>query len=188
MFYDKYGDHSDVTMASIYNYRSLLNFRILKQMPLNIKDGERFLKLILPSLFIAGIFHPASYNSLNYIKLNKADTITNDQLETHYEYSNSELSEYARNEKIISSSFKKLKCIPLKKVRTPLGGSIHYSGSLPFKTNNEKLSINPNGKLGGFNQIYVADGSGISYLPGKGLTLTLMANAHHVALKALKDE
>jgi hypothetical protein len=188
LFYDKYGDHSDVTMASVYNYRSLLNFRILKQMPLNVVHGEQFLKLILPSLFIAGIFHPVSFNNHNYIQLKKEDSITGDQLHSHYEYSQSELEDYKQSEKIISSSFKKLKCMPLKKVRTPLGGSIHYSGSLPFKSTDEHYSINPNGKLGGFKHIYIADGSGISYLPGKGLTLTLMANAYQVALNALKND
>jgi hypothetical protein len=157
-------------------------------MPLNVVHGEQFLKLILPSLFIAGIFHPVSFNNHNYIQLKNADSITGDQLHSHYEYSTSELEDYRQSEKIISSTFKKLKCMPLKKVRTPLGGSIHYSGSLPFKSTDEHYSINPNGKLGGFKHIYIADGSGISYLPGKGLTLTLMANAYQVALNALKND
>jgi hypothetical protein len=36
--------------------------------------------------------------------------------------------------------------------------------------------------------IYIADGSGFRYLPAKGITLSLMANAHLTALYAIKDE
>jgi hypothetical protein len=41
--------------------------------------------------------------------------------------------------------------------------------------------------LGGTKNVFVADGSGFKYLPAKGLTLTLMANAHLVALNSLKE-
>jgi choline dehydrogenase-like flavoprotein len=81
-----------------------------------------------------------------------------------------------------------LNCTILKKLRTPIGGSIHYAGSLPFSNTEELYRLAPNGKLYGTKNIYIADASGFSYLPGKGLTLSLMANAHLVAKNILTNE
>jgi hypothetical protein len=189
MFYDLNNDDSNIAMASIYNYRSLLNFRILKQMPLNHAAGTKFLQLIIPSLFIAGIFHPASYKKGNYIKLTPdKNNIIGDVLETNYEYLGEELKDIQNTEKTYSKAFSRLNCTILKKLRTPIGGSIHYAGSLPFSNTEELFRIAPNGKLYGTKNIYIADASGFSYLPGKGLTLSLMANAHLVAKNILTNE
>jgi hypothetical protein len=188
MFYDMNRDHSNVAMASVYNYRSLLNFRILKQMPLNHADGRKFLQLLIPSLFIAGIFHPASYQSQNYIQLKPSSSPTGDSLFTQYTYTAEEEKTIKHTEKIYASAFFKLRCMVLKKMRTTTGGSIHYAGSLPFSSTEKPFHISPDGKLYGTNNVYVADGSGFTYLPGKGLTLSLMAYAHLTASKLLKDE
>jgi choline dehydrogenase-like flavoprotein len=47
--------------------------------------------------------------------------------------------------------------------------------------------LRPDGKLHGAKRVYVADGSGFNYLPAKGLTFTIMANAHLAAANAMKD-
>jgi hypothetical protein len=181
MFYDINQDQSEIAMASVYNYRSLLNFRILKQMPLNYADGGKFLQLLLPTLFIAGIFHPASYQQGNHIRLTPANTKVGDILETNYTYSGSEQNQITETEKQYARAFFKLNCFVLKKLRTATGGSIHYAGALPFSEREEPFRLAPDGRLYGTKNVYVADGSGFTYLPGKGLTLSLMANAHIVA-------
>ena len=188
MFYDIHNDRSDIAMASIYNYRSLLNFRILKQMPVNFADGRKLLQLLIPSLFVAGIFHPASYQKGNYIQLKKADTLMGDMLETNYVYEGKELNTIAETEKKYATAFSKLHCTVLKKQRTATGGSIHYAGSLPFSKEEAPFRLSPGGKLYGTKNIFVADGSGFTYLPGKGLTLSLMANAHIVAKNSIAHE
>lgn len=185
MFYDKDNNHKDVAMASIYNYRSLLSFRIAQQMPLNFADNLKLLKLMLPALGIAGIFHPASYAEGNYIKLNVDDaSVTGDRLYAHYIHSEEEELQIANSEKKISGAIKALKCLMLKKIRTPEGASIHYSGTLPFSNHEKEFTISPEGKLYGTERVYVADGSGFKFLPGKGLTLSLMAYAYMVAKSA----
>ena len=75
----------------------------------------------------------------------------------------------------------------LSKIRTNAGASIHYSGTLPFSENEQLFHLSPEGKLYGTNNVFVADGSGFKFLPGKGLTLSLMANAHIVAQNVLKN-
>lgn len=187
MFYDRKNDHSDVTMASIYNYRSMLNFRILKQMPLNYADGMKFLQLMIPALFIAGIFHPANYQVQNFIQLQKSDAPTGDTLLTNYTFEGNEAKEILATEKLYAKAFFKLNCMILKKIRTTTGASIHYSGTLPFSENEQLYHLSPEGKLYGTKHVFVADGSGFKFLPGKGLTLSLMANAHLVAQNVLKN-
>jgi glycosyltransferase involved in cell wall biosynthesis len=188
MFFDATQSHESVAMASIYNYRSLLNFRILKQMPLNHADGMKFLKIMLPALFVAGIFHPADYQKQNYIAIKPADSLTGDCLKTHYTYENEEAEMIKKTEKAYSKAFFDLKCIILKKVRTLTGGSIHYAGTLPFSDSEKLFHLSPDGKLYGTKQVFVADGSGFKFLSGKGLTLSLMANAHRVAKKMLEND
>jgi hypothetical protein len=156
-------------------------------MPLNYADGTKFLQLLIPALFVAGIFHPAEYQQQNFIELQKCNTgLTGDRLHTDYTYTGNELDDIAHNEKVFSKAFSKLSCTILKKVRTATGASIHYAGTLPFSKEEKSFHLSPEGKLYNTKSVYVADGSGISFLPGKGLTLTLMANAHFVAKKIIE--
>lgn len=187
MFYDRKSDHSDIAMASIYNYRSMLNFRILKQMPLNYADGMKFLKLMIPALFIAGIFHPANYQVQNFIQLKKSTSPTGDTLLTNYTLEGNEAEEILATEKLFAKAFFKLNCLILKKIRTNTGASIHYAGTLPFSEKNQLYHLSPEGKLYGTQRVFVADGSGFKFLSGKGLTLSLMANAHLVAQNVMKN-
>lgn len=188
MFYDINRDHSDVAMASVYNYRSLLAFRIAKQMPLNFSDSRKLLKLMLPALGIAGIFHPATYTDGNFIQLQPNNgRLTNDELYASYHYSYADEQKILNTEKKICKTITSLRCLVLKRMRTLTGASIHYSGTLPFNNAEKKLFISPEGRLYGTNSVFVADGSGFKYLPGKGLTLSLMAFAHLVSKKLSDD-
>jgi choline dehydrogenase-like flavoprotein len=147
----------------------------------------KFLHLIVPALFVAGIFHPAAYQAQNFIQLKQSSTaVTGDMLHTDYTYLGNELQEIAATEKTYAKAFSQLSCLVLKKMRTATGASIHYAGTLPFSAEEKLYHLSPNGKLHGTNSVYVADGSGFTFLPGKGLTLSLMANAHLVAQKILQ--
>jgi hypothetical protein len=184
LFFDKNRKHEEVAMASIYNYRSLLHYRILQQLPFNFADGSKLLQLMIPALFIAGIFHPAHYNDDNFVELRKDVTsFTNDYLHTTYTYSKGEEQRIRETEKEIAAAIQSLRSIVLKKIRTPTGASIHYAGTLPFSDREQLFSISPEGKLHGTEHVFIADGSGFTFLPGKGLTLSLMAYAHAVAEK-----
>lgn len=81
----------------------------------------------------------------------------------------------------------KLGAFPVKMIDPGIGSSIHYAGVLPFEKEEKPFTLSPDGRLHGTRNIFVADGSGFCFLPGKGLTLSLMANAHSVAQNALKQ-
>ena len=69
----------------------------------------------------------------------------------------------------------------LKRINPGFGASVHYAGTLPFSTEEKPFTLAPNGRLHGTRNVYVADSSGFTRLPAKGLTFTLLANAHLVA-------
>jgi choline dehydrogenase-like flavoprotein len=73
-------------------------------------------------------------------------------------------------------------------VNRPLhGASIHYAGTLPYSAEDRPLTTTPDGMLRNAPNVYVADGSSWRFMPAKGLTLTLMANARRVAGQAVRD-
>jgi hypothetical protein len=186
LFHDADGKETDIAMASLYSYRSLLLFRLLRETPLNFRDGRIFMRHLLPALLIAGIHHPEKSREGNYVQLQKDnDSVTGDHLFLQYENKNDRADVRSR-EKKYTAALRKLGAYALKKVRPENGASIHYAGVLPFSEAEKEFTLSPEGKLHGTKNIFVADGSGFTFLPAKGLTLSLMANAHCVAENAMK--
>lgn len=186
LFYDKNGSGIDVATVMLYTYRSLLSFRLAKELPFGFADNARLLSQIYPSLVIAGLHHPERSSQNKYIQLIRDDSSpTGDKLLAEYEQSVGEMSDDHARERQIKKALRKLGCFPLKRVHPGYGASIHYGGTMPFSTSNDPMTVSPSGRLGGTNNVFVADGSGFRYLPAKGPTLTLMANAHLVAVHAL---
>ena len=68
------------------------------------------------------------------------------------------------------------------------GSSIHYAGTIPFATAaaDAPLACEPDGRLIGSPDVYVADSSSWRYLPAKGPTFTIMANGRRVARNAAR--
>ncbi len=189
LFLDEDKTNFDVGLAALYSYRSLLLFKLIKESPLNYSDSRILMQYMQSSFTIAGVHHPEKSSATKFIRMKQnVETFTGDILTGQYILSDQELQTNENREKKIKSALKTLGCQPIKTIYTPHGGSIHYAGTLPFSDNGEKFSIHPNGKLAGTKNVFVADGSGFNYLPAKGLTFTLMANAYNVAKNVLKNE
>ena len=189
MFLDEKKDNFDVGSVALFSYRSLLLFKLIKESPLNFADTRIIMQYLQSSFTIAGMHHPERSSASKYIRMKKDnDSFTGDILTGEYILSDREITINQRREQNIRSALKSVGCQPLKTVHTPNGGSIHYAGTLPFNTSGEKFTLYPDGKLAGTNNIFVADGSGFNYLPAKGLTFTLMANAYNVAKNSMKNE
>ncbi len=188
LYIDEQKNNFDVGMAALFSYRSLLLFKLIKETPLNFADARIIMQFLHSSFTIAGIHHPDKGSESKFITLNKdTNSYTGDVLTGAYVLSDEEMRVNLAREKKIRKALKTLGCIPLKTIRTPLGGSIHYGGTLPFDESGALFTISKSGKLGGTKNVFVADGSGFKYLPAKGLTLTLMANAYRVAKNVLKE-
>jgi choline dehydrogenase-like flavoprotein len=61
-----------------------------------------------------------------------------------------------------------------------MGGSVHYSGTLPMSASGDGAT-DANCRSREFSNVYVVDGSTFPFLPAKNLTFSLMANAVRVA-------
>jgi len=182
MFLDIDKNNFGASMASLYSYRSLMLFRTLSETPLNTRDGRIIMQYLTPALTIAGIHHPDSGHQDRRVSLIKDETSeTGDSLKIDFEFTASEIDEHNKRDKQISSALRKLGCYSLKKLSPGNGASIHYAGTVPFSDREEAFTQSQNGQLRGFKNVYIGDGSGFRYLPAKGLTFTLMANADRVA-------
>jgi hypothetical protein len=183
LFLDDSNRHADVAMASLYSYSSLMLFRLLKKSPLNFRDSLAILKYLQPATVIAGIHYPSSTNSPRHAYLDRDGIFKIISPDTH-----AQLKHIEQTEKRFAHVLRQLGCLPYKKIRPPDGSSAHYAGTLPFSDENKPLSLSPKGLVSGTRHVYVADASGFHYLPAKGPTLTIMANAHNVALNIISNE
>lgn len=189
LFMDDYKNNFDVGIAALFSYRSLLLFKLIKETPLNFADARIIMQHLQSSFIIAGIHHPENPSVDKFIQMKKdAISITGDILTGQYILSDIEVELNLKRENKIKWALRTLGCQPLQTIHTPIGGSIHYAGTMPFNSTNKPFTVLPNGQLSDTKKIFIADGSGFKYLPAKGLTLTLMANAYLTAINSLKNE
>jgi choline dehydrogenase-like flavoprotein len=92
-----------------------------------------------------------------------------------------EARENDRSERRILAALAQLGCHALKRQPMRAGSTLHYAGTLPFGDGAQPFTVAADGRLAGTRRVFVADGSPFRYLPGNGLTFTLMAWAHVVA-------
>lgn len=189
LYYDLKGNHSEVAMGSLYSYRSLMGFRLMREFPLDFKSGMNWVKLLQPALNITGIFHPEFPGPKKFMqRIADPSHPVGDKFTSTYELSDEENQRISKSEKEFSKALRQIGTYPLKVQRNKHGASIHYGGTLPFiQQAGDIPGVRQNGRLHGTQNVFVADGSGFRFLSGKGLTLTLMAYAHYVAHKALED-
>lgn len=171
----------DIGMAFVYSYRSLMLFRLLREAPINVRDARLLLQYLMPALLVVGIHHPESASSEKYAMMEAdATSPTRDRLFVSYSLTTEETMRVRRRNRKYAAAFRALGAWPIKTIEMPAGASIHYAGTLPFG-NGEPLTLSRDGRLAGSRRVFVADGSGFTYLPAKGLTLSLMANAYRTA-------
>jgi hypothetical protein len=189
MFIDENGDNFDVGMAALFSYRSLLLFKLIKETPLNFSDARIIMQYLQSAFIIAGIHHPERPSPSKFVRMKPSNVSpTGDMLCGQYTLSDTERATNFLRERKLKWALRTLGCQPLRIMHVPHGGSIHYAGTLPFDPSGKPFTLGRNGLLSGTQAVYVADGSGFRYVPAKGITFTLMANAHCVALESMKHE
>lgn len=187
IFHDPDGTNRDVAMGSIYSYRSLMLFRILPQAPIDLVDARILMQYLLPAITIVGIHHPERAGPGRSLRLDDfADSPTGDRLVAHYALSKDEVERNDAREKRMVRALRSLGAWAIKRIQPGMGSSIHYAGTLPFASDGRPFTLLPDGRLAGTAAVSVADASGFRFLPAKGLTLSLMANAHLVAQQAVR--
>jgi len=182
MFLDPRGDGLDVRMVSLYTYRSLLLFKLAKEVPLGFADARELMQRLLPAIVLVTINHPDHASPAKRLRrIPDPASPTGDALEVDYTLGASEARENDRCERRILAVLAKLGCHALKRQHMQAGSTVHYAGALPFGDGERRYTVAADGRLAGTRRVFVADGSPFRYLPGNGLTFTLMAWAHVVA-------
>jgi hypothetical protein len=172
------GEH--LVQAQMYSYRSLQLFRLFKQTPLPHREGLRILRALAPHLVIWVVQHEDLPTARKSCVLRHGASPTDDVLEIEYADSADELTARRRAETMIARCVRRLGCWPLQRLQAVHGSSVHYGGQFPMTQEDRPLTTEPSGLLRGTRAVYLADGATLGYLPAKGPTLTLMANAQRV--------
>ena len=182
LFYDSTQTNCGSIMTVLYSYRSLLLYKLMKEIPLGFRQSRFLMQHLQSALTIAAINHPDTPHEEKSISLEKDEaSVVCDRLDISYVVNPEQQSIMKFKNRKILKALVRLGCIPLKKMGLPPGASIHYAGTLPFSKTPQPFTTDLTGRLHGTKNVYIADGSPFKYLPAKGITFTLMANAHRVA-------
>ncbi len=182
-------DRPELTCSlQLYSYRSLLLFKLVKEMPLAPWAGRLVARAMVDALAIFGVFFPDEASPAKVLRLGNSTTSAAHDLHITYARSPAEQRRQATMESGLRSCLRRLGCIPLTRVDPGQAGSIHYGGTIP-QTNpvNPRFHTRPDGRLGGSERVYVGDTSAWNWLPCKGPTFTAMAGARVVAGRVAED-
>lgn len=186
LYYDRLKDNSDVSMAALFTFRQLLLFRLAKETPLNFADARLLQQYLMPAFVIAGIHHSEQYGDRKYVELHP-DNLSpiGDKLFAEYLLTNAEESAVKEKESAFFRTLRGMGCMPISRLNPGNGSSIHYAGTLPFSEEGKTFTTAIDGRLHGTRSVFIADGSSFRFLPAKGISFTLMANAERVAANSL---
>jgi choline dehydrogenase-like flavoprotein len=167
-----------ILQAQVFSYRSLLTFKLMKEAPIAYREARRLLQVMMPNFAILGIHHEDRPGEGKYCVLHRGEP---DRLEVGYRQTADEEAMQHADERLLLRFFRRLGCLPLKTIRPGHGSSLHYAGTFPIVPGGaEPLTCDVDGRLRATRAVYVADGSIFPWLPPKGLTFNIMANADRV--------
>jgi len=169
--------HRRLVQAQVFSYRSLLTFKLMKELPLPARQSRRVLQALMPGFTILGIHHEDHPTPGKTCTLRRGAP---DVLEIRYRPSDEEERLQREDERVLLRGFRRLGCLPLKRIRPGNGSSIHYAGTFPISGEDRPLTCDRDARLRGTRAVYLADGSVFPWLPPKGLTFNIMANADRV--------
>ncbi|HEV7731942.1 MAG TPA: GMC oxidoreductase [Candidatus Binatia bacterium] len=171
------GERPRLLQAQVFSYRSLLTFKLMKESPLACPRSLAVLRLLMPHLAVLGINHEDRPTPDKTCTLRRG---TPDRLEVRYRPTADETRTQRADERSVLRFFRRLGCLPLKTVRPGEGASLHYAGAFPMRPEGGDLTCDRDGRLRATRNVYLADGSVFPWIPPKGLTFNIMANADRV--------
>jgi len=169
-----------ILQAQVFSYRSLLTFKLMKELPLGYRESLRLLRLLVPNFAILGIHHEDRPSPGKRCVLRRGEGGGRDRLEIEYRPTEEETRTNIADERIVLRFFRRLGCIPLRTMRPGHGASLHYAGTFPITAEDRDLTCDRESRLRGTRAVHLADGSIFPWIPPKGLTFNLMANADRV--------
>ena len=173
-------------ILSFFSYRSLLLYKLVKEMPMPPKLGLLCARLLLSSLTVVGVHHADQRTPRKTMLLRGGDDLAT--LEITYGLEDDEGRWVSESIGKIRKALRTMGCLALGAISPGNGSSIHYAGAFTITTDRaDVLGTTASGQLHSAPSVYIADSANWRYLPAKGLTLTLMANARRVAAAVCQD-
>ncbi len=178
---------NELVSLQLYSYRSLLNFKLVKELPLHPWAGLQVVRLLMNSLMIVGVHHADAPSADNWLTVRPGAAAW--PLELNYQPTAELLAQRSRREIAVLRELLVLGCVGGARLRPGHASSIHYAGTVPHLPAGpaDRHGLDDTGRLLGSRSVYVADSAGWRYLPAKGLTLTIMANARRIADHVARD-
>ncbi len=179
------GDEMDYVLAQFYSYRSLLFFRMLRTIPLPPRYGVTFLRLLSTALTCVNLHFSDSQAASKYIELKQEGD--RETFRANYEHTPAQQKLIHQSERLMLKRLIGIGCVPMGIARPAHGASIHYAGTIPVTQQDQPFGCRTDGRLNHTSHVYIADGSSWKFLPAKGLTFTLMANARRVGREVVRS-
>ena len=171
----------DALYLSFYSYRSLLLYKLVKEMPLPPAAGLLAARLLLSSLTVVGVNFPEYPASGKWMSVHRRPD-GSAEMRAEYASTGDELRWRRRAVRDTARALRAVRCVPFSAIEPGNGASIHYAGGLAVDGDAaDPLSTDAAGRLRQAPNVYVGDSANWRFLPAKGPTLTMMANARRVA-------
>jgi hypothetical protein len=180
-------DPADFVSAQLYGYRSLLLFKLVKEIPLPPWAGLLVSRVLANSLVIGGLHHSDSASPDKTLRILPHSGDGPPEVRFDYRTSAEEQRRRDDRERAVARLLRGLGLLPIMRLSPGAASSIHYAGTIPVLDDathdgrDGRWGTLRTGRLAAARNVYVGDSSSWRHLPAKGLTFTLMANARRVA-------
>lgn len=174
-------DPRHAIFSSVFTYRSMLTFKLLKEAAIPYRFGLDVFRLLLPAMVIVTVFHADDASPTKRYWIEKQDAGEADRDRIRYEEDRVVERQRDRAERALFASLRPLGLLPIKRILRAPGSAIHYAGSLPLSAQEEDLTCTSEGRLRSFSRVWVADASALPMMPALPPTFTIMANARRTA-------
>jgi choline dehydrogenase-like flavoprotein len=163
--------------GELLHLTSLVYHPLIERMPFDTRTSMRLFFALRSALGVVTLFFPDRIAAGNrQVLLGSGDAAP---VQLSYRESSEKGSFVARSIARVRAALWQLGCLPRPAVTSPMGGGIHYAGTVPM--GNGPTHCSPGGQTNLFRNLYIADGAAFPSLPSKSITMSLAAHATRVA-------
>lgn len=167
----------ETATGALYGADTLPLTELASRIPLSRPVALRVARALAPALLLATIYLPGRF-SRNALRIQRAGP----RVKLQGEITDAARAGLREAHGKLARELRALRILPVPgsfTVSAP-GADAHYAGTAPMGGTGP-LACSAAGALAGVEGVYVADGAGLSNLPSKHCTLTVMANADRIA-------
>jgi len=173
-------DRPDSPTLQFYSYRALLLSRLIAQTPVPPFFARLLWRSLVESLVIVGTHFADDGTSPRSIHAEPQELLP----ALTIDFPHPKISGVTS----VLANLLKLRCLPIGIVKTKMGDSRHYAGTMPISEPGQfPIGMNAQGLIHATKNVYGFDSAGWTYLPSRGLTLTIMANARRLSIKLMEE-